>query len=137
MQKALENIVGKGLNSGKQLFFSPFSKNVFFTKHTVSNSSVESTFIYDLCNMLNSVFNIILIISNTCMLSLCSFNWHSAQYSLSLKSLLSNITIAEKMNSSKRRMTLITITLIYPWKQYWLSQGSNQHRLQILESGQV
>ena len=40
--------------------------------------------------------------------------------------LLSHITIVEKTDSSERGMNPVAMTIINPWKEYWLSRGSNQ-----------
>ena len=40
--------------------------------------------------------------------------------------LLSHTTIVKRMDSGERGMIPVTMTIINPWKEYWLSLGSNQ-----------
>ena len=40
--------------------------------------------------------------------------------------LLSNTTTVEITDSGERGMTLVAMTIINPWKEYWPSRGSNQ-----------
>ena len=57
---------------------------------------------------------------------------------LSLTSNFFNQRPVETMDGSEDRgMIPIAMTLIYHFKEDWLSHGSNQHRPQILESGQM
>ena len=40
--------------------------------------------------------------------------------------LLSHLTIVQTMDSGDRGMNPVTMTIINPQKEYWLSRGSNQ-----------
>ena len=81
-----------------------FSPNISKTHHS---HGIELSLMVDFidCMVFNAVFNSVLVISqmpvHLSMLSWSSFYQYSTQYSVS-------------------------ITIINPWKEYWLSRGSNQ-----------
>ena len=70
----------------------------------------------------DTVFNSISVIMqqpvHLSMLSWSSFSQYSLQYSFQATGCFPNITIVETTDSSERGMTIIN-----PWKEYWLSWG--------------
>ena len=76
------------------------------------------------------VFDSISVISqwpvHLSMLSWSSFNQYSAQYFFPSHWLLSLITIVKTTDSGERGMNHVTMTIINPRKEHWLSLESNQ-----------
>ena len=92
----VENIVGKGENPGYQHFL------LFpqcFQKASFFGSSKSRVCGKELTSALHNI--------------------------LSKPLLLSHITIVETTDSGERAMNPVAMIIINPWKEYWLSQGSN------------
>ena len=77
------------------------------------------------CMVFNAVFNSISVISR-CPVHLSTEFFWPILYTIFYPRLLSHITIIETRDSSERGMNPVTITIINPLKEYWLSLGLNQ-----------
>ena len=88
----------------------------------------------------NTVFNSISFISrlpvHLSMLSWNSFNQYSAQYSFQATGRFYYITVVKTTNSAEKGMIPVPMTIINPWKEYWLSRGLNQ-RPPVLKSAML
>ena len=78
--------------------------------------------------VLSTVFSLILAVlrqAHLYMLSWSAFHQYFTQYSFQATGCFPT-TIVEKMDSGERGINLIAMIIVRPWREYWLSHGSNQ-----------
>ena len=84
-------------------------------------------FLLNGCMVLYIIFNSISVISKQ-PVHLSKLSWSSVLCTIFFPShwLLFHVTTVKAMDSGERGMNPVTMTIINPWKEFWLSRGSNQ-----------